>query len=316
MARALRDIKKEDKGSSLLGVALLTLVMGFLMSGGIQLINTHNAVQAKIESEEKTYGLKAALKSYVRLHKRYPCPAKIDIPPDQSGFGQEDCSIADVSGRDGLGVKIGTVPVRTLNIPDNKIVDGYGRRFIYAVTTDRTASDGTADPRNGQGAITILHSLDGFEQSVSTPEGYIIYAIMSPGQDDRGAYDINGNQVLPCDSTSLAGENCDFDDALFKTTETATAGKNTDFNHKFTFVARGPEHYWYTSPWSECGKQLNGIKWSGQTRGSVTASRPVCFSSYQERQVVCRDKQGNDVSDTMCQHTDTPLEMRSCSIGP
>lgn len=305
-----------QSGSTLIAVALLTLVMGFLMSGATVLMDVYDKTSTRIETENNTLELQDALQNFIGIHKRYPCPARIDLAPDAPGFGQEDCSgIADVSGRDGLGVKIGTAPVRTLNVPDKSIIDGYGRRYIYAVTTQHTADDGSADVLNGKGAITILHSVNGREETVSSEEGYIVYALMSAGEDDRGAYDISGNEILPCDGSRIAGENCDFDDAVFKTTIVSNAIEDDDFTHKFAFVARGPAHYWYTSPWSECGTQNSGAEWSGQNRGAVTAATPVCFASYQEREVTCRDKQGNDVDDGLCDHTPIPAGFRACAIG-
>lgn len=318
-----------SQGSTLIGVALLTLVMGFLMSGGIYLLNTYNSVQTKIETEDKTRSLQDAIQNFVDIHKRYPCPARIDLAPDASGFGQEDCAIDDVSGRDGLDVLIGTVPVRTLNVPDSNIVDGYGRRYIYAVTTDRTAIDGTADVVNSMGAITILHSVNGHEETLSNEAGFVVYALMSSGADDRGAYDINGNEISPCVEGTIAGENCDFDDAVFKTTIVSTTAADTDFSHKFAFVAKGPAFYWHTGPWSECGRKYtmgnptDQSLWSGsgtdnRSAYGHTAATPICDASHQERLVECRKKQGSntDVVDTNCNHTPRPVSLRACAIAP
>lgn len=303
--------------------------MGFLMSGGIYLLNTYNSVQTKIETEDKTRSLQDAIQNFVGIHKRYPCPARIDLAPDASGFGQEDCGIDDVSGRDGLDVLIGTVPVRTLNVPDSNIVDGYGRRYIYAVTTDRTAIDGTADVVNGMGAITILHSVNGHEETLSNEAGFVVYALMTSGADDRGAYDINGNEISPCVEGTIAGENCDFDDAVFKTTIVSTTGADTDFSHKFAFVAKGPAFYWHTGPWSECGRKYtrgnpsDQSLWSGsgtdnRSAYGHTAATPICDSSHQERLVECRKKQGSsaDVVDADCSHTPRPVSLRACAIAP
>lgn len=317
-----RCFVSSQTGSTLIGVALLTLVMGFLMTGGIYLLNTYDAVQTDIKSSEKTADLQAALRNFIDINKRYPCPTRMDIAPDQPGFGLEDCTITDVSGRDGLGVKIGAAPVRTLNVPDSLIVDGFGRRHIYAVTTDLTANDGSADVRNGLGAITIMHKLGDHEETLSNHEGYITYLLMSPGSDDRGAYDINGEEILPCETGTIAGENCDMSDATFYTTVTQSVGDSTDFTHNFAFAANTPAHYWYTGPWSECAnKYTNGhpshtqAEWNGtNSHYNNTAAKPECFSSSQERQVVCRDKQGNDAADENCNHTAKPIDQRTCAI--
>lgn len=320
-----------QQGSTLIGVALLTLVMGFLMTGGIYLINTYDAVNKDIKSSETTANLQEAVKNFAGIHKRYPCPAPIDLAPDAPGFGLEDCGISNVAGRvDELGnpidVKIGAVPVRTLNVPDHMIIDGFGKRHVYAVTTNMTANDGSADVVNGHGAITIMHVVGSYEETLSDIEGYVVYALMSPGEDDRGAFDINGKEILPCEVGTIAGENCD-NDATFYTTLKSSVGDSTDFTHNFAFVANTPAHYWNMGQWSECGKKFtkgnpsSQSKWNGsgsnnESEYGNTAAKPVCFASNQERQVVCRDKQGNDVANEECNHTKEPVDFRSCAIGP
>lgn len=107
-------------------------------------------------------------------------------------------------------VKIGTLPTRNLGLTDDYMVDGYGKRYIYAVT-ERLASP-NFNPNANLGAVDITDSAG---NSLSRQRAHIKYIFFSPGIDDRGAYDIDGGRIQPCNRAVLAGENCDFQFAAF-----------------------------------------------------------------------------------------------------
>jgi hypothetical protein len=284
-----------QKGSSLIGVAILTLVMGFLMTGGIFLMKNYDVIKADQKTVDTSIALQEALDNFIAIEKRYPCPAPIDVAPDVTGFGLEDCSISDTAGRDG-NVKIGAAPVRTLNIPDKMIVDGYGKRHIYAVTSSMTVP--SADILHGLGSIYIY---DEAGISVSKNEGYVTYALLSPGKDDRGTYDIQGREIAPCPTGTTAGENCDGNATFVSSSKKIFRGEATDFTHSFTFKASSFEYDWVANDWNDC----DGI----------------CFSGSQTRTVTCQDKQGNTVPSAeesdidKCGHTSRPILSRACSLG-
>jgi len=104
----------QQAGSSLIGVAILTLVMGFLMTGAIYLMQNYDSIKSDQKTVDTSITLQQGMKNFVAINKRYPCPARIDIAPDQPNFGLEDCSIANVSGRDGLSVKVGIFVMKTV----------------------------------------------------------------------------------------------------------------------------------------------------------------------------------------------------------
>jgi hypothetical protein len=103
-------------------------------------------------------------------------------------------------------IKIGTLPVRSLNLADDFIIDGYGKRYIYAVT-ENLAIDGTS-PNLDLGAINVV-DLDG--NSLPSQRGHAKYIFFSPGTDDRGAFDMEGARLSGCDfGDPIASENCDY----------------------------------------------------------------------------------------------------------
>lgn len=299
----------KERGSSLIGVAILTVVMGALMSGGIFLLQNYQTIKSDQRTTDNAVSLETAIRDFVATQKRYPCPAQLSVAPDEPGFGQEDCSIADVAGSRGEGVKIGTVPVRTLNIPDKMMVDGYSKRQIYAVTSAMTA--GTPDLKNGLGSINIV---DENGDSISSTAGYVVYAVVSPGEDNRGAYSMQGDLLEPCAAAGDASENCNLSNGTFVSSSLKSfRGEDTDFTHRFAFKASTPAYSWHTSAWSNCGTDDSGAELS---------PRPTCFSSTQARSVECRDKQGTvvpvaqETDSDKCGHTVKPDDVRPCSLGP
>lgn len=149
---------ENQKGSSLVGISLFLIVMGLLITSGLYLLKTFDNVKTIEKTYQTTANIQEAIGNFVALHDQYPCPAPMTTAPDQPGFGIADCSIPDEPGRNGLGVKIGAIPVRTLNLPDKMIVDGSGRRHIYAITSSLTAANPSVeDVTNGIGAISVMY---------------------------------------------------------------------------------------------------------------------------------------------------------------
>ena len=66
----------------------------------------------------------------------YPCPADGTLAKSNANFGKPigtpgTCNGANFS--DGRNVVGGTVPIRALGLPDEMLLDGWGRRFTYVV---------------------------------------------------------------------------------------------------------------------------------------------------------------------------------------
>ena len=300
-----------ERGSSLIGVAILMLALGFIVTGAIYLMQNYDTIHSDQESVESMREIETALMDFVAREKRYPCPASLTLAPDQvaadgTEFGKEgsgNCTAGVYNGtfraigRNGQPVRIGAIPVRTLNLSDQKMTDGYGRRYFYAIT-EALATPGT-DVRNDLGVISIETQ---HGDPISDVSGHIVYAIISPGTDNRGAYDAQGKLLEPCEAGTDAYNNCRFTQvANPPATFTASSeksfgvGSNT-FTHTFAFHANSIPYRWYAAPWNECDG--------------------VCFSGDQDRLVQCRDNRENAAPDANCSHTPKPINYRVCSLPP
>lgn len=298
------------------------LALGFIITGAIYLMQNYETIYSDQESVEGLREIETALMDFVAREGRYPCPASLILAPDETAgdgtvYGREGPSNCNAGlyngtyravGTGGANVRIGAIPVRSLNLPDSKMVDGYGKRYIYAITEDM-ASPGT-DVQNDMGAISIENQNG---DAISDSPGQIVYALISPGTDERGAYDVQGNLLQPCQNGTDAWNNCRFTvianpPATFTASSQKSFGVGADtFTHTFAFHTNTIPYRWYTTPWNNCG----------ELRFQLTpVPREVCFSGTQQRTVECRDNRGTVVADANCSHTPKPDDDRPCSLPP
>lgn len=214
--------------------ALVVMVGGVLLSTAAGALAAHLR-QAKIaQTHEYMEAIQAALEQYLAANKKLPCPAVFDKPASAPEFGREilrDCMKEDkagtirASGAEGRKVRIGSVPVRSLNLSDKYAYDGWGARFIYAVTESLAAPD---QYDKNLGAVFVVDSAG---NSLVTPEGSAHYILLSHGADSLGARSSEGVLMSACPdkSEALDAENCN-DDATFRNTTLYS-------------TASGPEHY-------------------------------------------------------------------------
>lgn len=285
-------MKNHEKqgGFSLIETCFGLLVIGFLLVAGIYLYQLHSTYKRIQVTEHNTKIVQTALQDFIHKNGRLPCPASNTAPLDSPEFGME---VADICTGDHDGVTrdstsrvmIGAVPVRSLNISDTMIVDGWRQRFIYAVTED-FALDG-ADMGGTEGKISVT---DVNGNSLSSAAGKAIFALLSPGQDQRGAYDMDGNLMKPCEAETTGGENCNGDakfvDSVYKNfSDTSLLTSNMSF-----------------------GANLTRYDWAVEDYGACTG---VCGAGTQTRVVKCVNHKGDKVDEALCKGP-KPQATRSC----
>lgn len=228
-------------GFSLISMALVILAIGLFGAAILKLSTVWDKSEMSVTTAERQKAVEEALFGFMLQNGRFPCPAPLSAEPDTPEFSHEvpagSCTSAPYSGtfravgRDSRMVRIDAVPARILNIDDSLITDGWGHRFVYAVTEDYAAPGAQLD--QDLGAITVY---DGEGHNATAIPGNVVYALLSQGPDPRGAYNFNGRLIEPCDIDAKAGMNCDFSNAEFINTinraEQAGAGQ---FLHRLTY---------------------------------------------------------------------------------
>ncbi len=203
--------------------AIVVLIGGLLLASTSTLLLTY-VKKVQLSTTEKRLGaIDEALQIFLNFNGRYPCPAIINAAVDSPDFGVEKFAASScdttpqIPGRDGRPVRVGGVPVRTLNLPDEFGMDAWGGRLTYAVT-ENLAEDGTYN--RTEGAISVVDSTDPADPAVDSvvqPPGSAHYVIVSHGANNSGATSAEGGGAMPCTTGNLEEENCDGDDT-FRTT--------------------------------------------------------------------------------------------------
>lgn len=219
----------------------------------------------KISSTEYRISvIQDALGKYLQEVGRYPCTSSLTIAPGQPNYNREvavgACSttgnLAGAIIRPGAravenpplvfnnyNIRIGGVPVRSLNLPDEFAIDAWGNRFTYVVSTN-LATPGQFFP--GGGIIDITGFNDGVTPPVPlvNPQGSAHYLIISHGPDGAGARSFEGTGFAsPCNiaggiNVDQDSYNCDFTPAVaspqfVKTLVDDTAPDTINFFHDY-----------------------------------------------------------------------------------
>jgi len=206
----------KQAGFTLVEVCLVVLVGGILLA-----MFSDSLMQMLTDSKVKTTQtrikeINSALRQYANYNNKLPCAANRDLAPTDPNYGvagtTAQCKAAWAGTISTGGVRIGMVPTRTLNLPDEYGYDGWGSRLTYAVTEALTD---TATYNVQSGAISIV---DENGNSVIQPAGKGNFLVLSAGPDRKGAFNISASpgdtRAIPCSGTGQDLENCN-DDATF-----------------------------------------------------------------------------------------------------
>jgi prepilin-type N-terminal cleavage/methylation domain-containing protein len=225
---------KNSKGFTLIEITIVAVIGGILIVSLSNLLTTYLNQSKRSSTERKLATIKDALQLHLELRGRYPCVASSNAAFNTPQFGVEiaDCSDAaappstfGTTGVDGLQIRIGAVPVRTLNLPDDFIGDAWGGRFTYAVTATLADPDDLFDRENGD--ISVIDSATP-ANSLITPAGSAHYVLVSHGPNNSGARNLGGGGAAACDAADLEGENCDNDDVFLSTLVTSLGNDTFD----------------------------------------------------------------------------------------
>ncbi|MDE2336316.1 MAG: hypothetical protein KGL10_03300 [Alphaproteobacteria bacterium] len=227
-------------------MSFFILAMGMTVAAGAPIYKEYNVNKRMNETNAAVANAQAALTAFYQQNGYYPCPAPRNVAVDHAGFGASvDCSqpavppgTVSAQGRVINGtpwkVRIGTLPVRTLGLPDKAVMDGWGHLLTYAVTENYTLPPVPSQQKDLlHGAITIV---DSNNNSVTTNNGVAVYVVVAAGEDGRGAYNINGQQPVACPASGLVAENCN-DDATFRATTLQSMNGQQSFTNLLAYGA-------------------------------------------------------------------------------
>ena len=208
--------KGRPKAFSIAEVAI-ALAIAALVSLPLISVSSGFFERAKYDKTNKSLAtINEALKSYYIMNKALPCPADPTLNPSSASYASPlNCYATS-------GVAIGAVPVDTLGLSRDFMLDGYGRKFSYAVArrftstanivkfyrNDATklivADDGngniiTAGNDSGTGQQILINKSDGTKLNDDS-----IYAVLSYGKNGLGSFAENGTKATTSTTNSPA----------------------------------------------------------------------------------------------------------------
>jgi len=220
---------RPESGFTLIEMAIVTSIFGFLMVAALQIYRMSIIDRQYTVTKENMTLTQDAIREFYGLMGRFPGPADPTLVPGDIGYGLEMvrasvtaacpagivCQNTGTRDADGDTVNdpvlIGSVPVVTLSTyNDNRLVpfqevsgrDGFGMKLSYAVTDNMTRGDIVSPANPNLGAINVR---DENNQSLTELESSTLFVVISHGKNKVGAIPrIGSNVVEDCSFPSAA----------------------------------------------------------------------------------------------------------------
>ena len=136
---------KVGQGFTLVELAIVMMIVGLLMGGGLISISQYIKVQRTKETRQKIDQVMNVLSAYIQAHYRLPCPADPGAVAARQGWEIDNGGVAGQPGKcltpHGNPGTItsntmymeteGIVPWKELGIPQNAVVDAWGNYLTY-----------------------------------------------------------------------------------------------------------------------------------------------------------------------------------------
>lgn len=184
-----------SRGFSLLELAIVIIIIAIIT--GISLKMGEGALESarRAQTQNKMQLIEEALLAFRRDNQRLPCPGDASLSEDDANHGIEAANWGSCVGGapaanfSSASVIEGSVPFRTLNLPETFMYDGWGRKFVYAV--DANATDYRAFQTIGLSDSCGIAVEDeaGGDRTMGA-----VYALVSFGSVGHGAYQQNGTR--------------------------------------------------------------------------------------------------------------------------
>lgn len=239
----MRGRQYTQRGFTLIEMMVVLLIGGILLSFLGAALLAYMSKNRVVTTEHRIEAIHEALSQFLSVNRRYPCPASrvqgpaLPPPPGDPAFGIEvtaNCNtgafVGTVRTPSAIPViRIGSVPTRTLNLPDEFMLDGWGRRFTYAVT-ERLATSLQYTADGG-----LIRLIDGAGNTIGNPPNRAHFVVISHGESGEGGYTLDGNLSVPCPgATTLDGANCD-DNPVFRSTLVSSDDYGSNFFDDYVY---------------------------------------------------------------------------------
>ncbi len=214
-------------GMSLAEVAIAMLIIAAAFGSVVSILPTTKLRDDISETQRKLDKIESAIYSFYNKNGYLPCPASRTELKNSANFGvSTDCAgsasgVVDVVGAS-KNIRIGSVPVRTLNLPDDFMFDAWDMRFTYHAIKENSINKQLFDSNTNfldNDFVIIDNNPAQYSINTGTDIGEA-YALISHGKNRKGAYNDLGVVPVSCNLSHIGlvsseDENCDDDNMLF-----------------------------------------------------------------------------------------------------
>jgi type II secretory pathway pseudopilin PulG len=182
---------------TLLELSIVVLILSLMLSGILAYLAQDTRNANLVEMKKKMDAIEFALISYSKRSdtRRLPCPANPELALEHADFGFSAAPSCKTGAPRALSddyadtvVAMGTVPVRTLGLPDSFAFDPWGNRYTYIVSIDAVQSNAFITNPVSSSATDDLNVVDVVIDTV----GNYTAAIISHGENGFGAFTRSG----------------------------------------------------------------------------------------------------------------------------
>lgn len=196
-------------GFSLVELSVVLIIIGVTLGSGLTLATKKTEADKAYETETKLDNIEEALTLHLGDNLRLPCPADGSLAFSNASFGDEgtpsSTACASSNFNDSGNVYAGIIPTKTLGLPDDQAIDGWGRRFTYVIDyrlANNTTTNGTCSGNSNCFQATTNGSITVNDASGTARTTQAVYVLISHGKNGHGAYLRNGSATrLDNDST-------------------------------------------------------------------------------------------------------------------
>src|SRR5260370_18466569 len=134
-------------GYTLAELAICLCIIGILTSGGLLGTSHYFKGEKTAQTRQNIDFVMNVLSAYAQTHYRLPCPADPKADAAQAGHQVDKCTAA--------GTTEGILPWKELAIPQNMVVDGWGRYIIYKPAPGLTVDTQSASMKDTAGTNAL-----------------------------------------------------------------------------------------------------------------------------------------------------------------
>ncbi len=216
---------------SLLELAIVLTVVAVMVAISTSGLNSQISAQEIITTKQNISIIQKALENYRNLYGKYPCPSLTTMASSHANYGnaETNCYSACPAGLSCVAHPVngalytmaqGSVPFKTLGIPESASIDGWKSKITYAVDARFTQSENNCEV-NG---VLIISDYNG-----NTITDKAVITLISHGLDQKGASQPNSGAVgIGCDVAAKDGANCD-NNTAYKMSDITKSNVNTSY---------------------------------------------------------------------------------------